>query len=488
MTGIVATIRTRAALGGVARSFVVVGAATAIGQGALVIAAPVLARLYDPAAFGAFSVYAALLSVFVAGAALRYDLAIPLATDASEAVHLLALSTAVAVVVSAGLALLVGLAGTQIVTALGAAPLGPFVMLLPASLFVASTAQAIGSWGVFHRSFGGLGRMRALQGVAQAVCQTVFGLLHAGAGGLILGDVTGRLVGIEQLARPLVRTLRTTSVTFTGIRRCARERWGFGRVMTTASLLNALSMQLPFLVLPAMFDLASSGQYFLAYRLLVLPASLVAAAVSQVFYGEASHRRDDPRRLHDLALNVSVSLFVFSIPTYLTVMIAGPALIEMVFGPTWDLAGTCARIIAPGLIFWSVASPISSLPLVGRRERESLVFTGAELCLKAGALGVGAATGSLVVGLIVLTLATVGINIAALWRFLRVATVSLRDLVRPTTRILLLSLPSLAALVVTQAVLPRAVLPVAIVGWLAAVGLCVRFSPEARALLSGSHD
>ena len=64
------------------------GAAT-IGQGAIVVAAPVLARLYDPQAFGLPSVYAAVLSVLVAIASLRFDFAIPIATDPVEVAHLL---------------------------------------------------------------------------------------------------------------------------------------------------------------------------------------------------------------------------------------------------------------------------------------------------------------------------------------------------------------------------------------------------------------
>jgi hypothetical protein len=50
-------------VGSVARNMVVVGGATAIGQGALVLASPLLTRLYDPQAFGLLSVYSAVLSV-----------------------------------------------------------------------------------------------------------------------------------------------------------------------------------------------------------------------------------------------------------------------------------------------------------------------------------------------------------------------------------------------------------------------------------------
>ena len=207
-----------------------------------------------------------------------------------------------------------------------------------------------------------------------------------------------------------------------------------------------------------------------------------------MFFGEASFRRADPKRLHDLALNAAVSLLVFAIPTYAIVLVAGKALITTVFGESWADAGLYAQISAPWLILWCVASPISSLLLVGRRERESLAFTAAELALKVGALAAGAALHSLTAGIVVLTIVSVAINLSALWRFLRVAAVTLRDLVGPGVRIGALAAPFVAVTLVVALVNPAFLLIVCPLAWVAAVGLAVRLSPEPRALLSGSHD
>jgi O-antigen/teichoic acid export membrane protein len=480
--------RLRRPLGGVARSLAVVGAGTALGQGALVLAAPVLARLYDPRDFGIMSVYAAVLSILVAIASLRFDFAIPIAADPVEAVHLLAVSVVLASGASIAIGFVVLVWGTQIAGALGAASLAPFVWLLPIALFAAGVTQALAAWTVYQRLFSALGRLRAVQGIAQAGAQAALGLIHAGPVGLIMGDIAGRILGTEQLFRSLLATLRSTGLSVGRIRQSARDHWGFARVMTLASLLSAVSLQVPFLLIPTLFDLESSGQYFLAYRVLVLPGSLVAAAVSQVFFGEASSRRADPRRLHDLAHNVAVSLFVFSIPTYGIVAVAGPALFEVVFGPLWGPAGLYAQIMAPSLVVWSVASPISSLPLVGRRERESLAFTALELGLRTASLGIGALAHSLTAGLVVLSLTAVLLNVAALWRFLRVASVHLRELVRPTGRIAALTIPFMGLIVLAGHVAAGAVPLVSILGWASALGLAARLSPELRALLSGSHD
>ena len=465
-----------------------VGGAAAIGQGALVLGSPILSRLYSPDAFGLLSVYGATLGVLLAVSSLRFDMAIPIARDPDEAIHLLAVSILVALGSSVLLAFGLLIWGRALSTAIGASQLVPFLWVMPIGLFVASISQSVASWAVYHRTFPALGRLRVIQGTGQVAIQTVAGILGAGPGGLIIGDVLGRVAGTEQLVRPLVATMRSSHLGRRTMLRHARDRWSFARVMAAASGLNALSLQVPFLLIPALFSLGSSGQYFLAYRVLVLPAALVGAGVSQVFFGEASHRRDDPQRLHDIAYNVAVSLLAFAIPTYAIATLAGPEMIKLVYGNQWSTAGLYAQIMAPSLILWSVASPISTLLLIGRREIESLGFTVGELLLRSGALVFGAAVGSLTVGLVALSAATVLINVGALWRILRVARASVTDLIRPGIRIFAICTPSLVVLGLVRWLWPVGVIPVAVLAWLVAFGLATRLSPEVRALLTGTHD
>jgi O-antigen/teichoic acid export membrane protein len=474
-------------LGSIARGFVVVGGATIIGQGAILLAAPLLARLYEPTDFGLLAAFAAVLSVLVAVASLRFDLAIPIAADRDEAVHLLLLSDGISFAASVLLAVMVLLWGGEVASALGAEELAPLLWLLPIALFLASFTQALASWAIYNRTFSQLARMRVLQGVSQAGCQLALGVLHMGPLGLILGDVASRVVGAGQLIRSSMEGVRATTLSLAAVARSARERWAFARVMTAASLLSTLSLQAPFLLIPGLFDLASSGQFFLAFRVLALPASLVVAAVGQVFFGEASHRKIDPARLKDLTHDAAASLLAFSIPTYAIAMVAGQALVVAVFGAEWELAGLYAQIMAPSLIFWSVANPMSSLPLIGRRERESLLFTAAELGLKVLALGIGAALGSLTIGVVALSVTSVIIELAAMWRFLRVASVSLGDLVVPIGRTLASTLPFVALLLVVGQVAPAALPVAAVLAGIGAFGLSFRNSREARALLSKTY-
>jgi O-antigen/teichoic acid export membrane protein len=169
-------------------------------------------------------------------------------------------------------------------------------------------------------------------------------------------------------------------------------------------------------------------------------------------------------------------------------MVCGQALIQTVFGSQWQEAGQLAQVLAPSLVLWAVASPISALLLIGRRERESLAFTAAELVVRAGALLIGAAVHSLLVGIVILSAAGVLLSLASVWRFLRVAGVTLGQLVGPALRIAALTAPFALIVGVVGVIAPAVVPLVAGLGWAIAFGLAARFSPETRALLSGTHD
>jgi O-antigen/teichoic acid export membrane protein len=212
-----------------------------------------------------------------------------------------------------------------------------------------------------------------------------------------------------------------------------------------------------------------------------------------VFFGEAAHRRDRPEAMRDLAKRAASVLFIFSIPTYASVFVAGPLLFVALLGDEWQEAGSMARVMSPWLLVWSVASPLSTLLLVGRRERESLFFTSVEFLARSVAIGLGATFGSLMGTIVAMSVVSLVISVVGLWRILRVASVRLRDLVGPVSTTVWLTLPSIIALALVLPLLPADVPGLVVVAlmalaWLAAIGLSSARSVELRALLSESHD
>ncbi|MGB9859042.1 MAG: lipopolysaccharide biosynthesis protein, partial [Moorellaceae bacterium] len=109
------------------RNVAVLTGGTAAGQAMVVLASPILTRLYTPEDFGVLAVYSSVLSIVSVVASLRYELAIPLAEDDETAANLLLLSLTIGVGVSLLTGILTWLLGDQIVTWTNTLALKPYL-------------------------------------------------------------------------------------------------------------------------------------------------------------------------------------------------------------------------------------------------------------------------------------------------------------------------------------------------------------------------
>jgi O-antigen/teichoic acid export membrane protein len=78
-----------------------------------------------------------------------------------------------------------------------------------------------------------------------------------------------------------------------------------------------------------------------------------------------------------------------ALPGALVLLLVGPALFRVVFGPAWEPAGRYAQLLSPYMFFAFVASPLAFLPFVLDRQWQSFLLstTGNALflaCIAAG--------------------------------------------------------------------------------------------------------
>lgn len=105
MNGLLVRLERWLPRGSFVRNVAVLAGGTAAGQAIVVLASPVLTRLYTPEDFGVLAVYASLLCVLSTVATLRYELAIPLPKRDEDAAALVVLC----LVIVLGMSLLVAM-------------------------------------------------------------------------------------------------------------------------------------------------------------------------------------------------------------------------------------------------------------------------------------------------------------------------------------------------------------------------------------------
>jgi lipopolysaccharide exporter len=422
-----------------ARSSIVVAGTASIGQGLALLATPLLTRIYEPTAFGVLAIFLAISFIAVSVASVRFEYAIPIAPNEETANTLLVLALLICVPVAFLAAGVWSLAGGLLEPAVGRS-LSSFTWIVAISVLVGGAFQALTMWSIRRRQYRRVAAARLTQAVGISAAQLGLGIAGAGTAGLVIGDALGRSLGTVPLLGSAADVLRSGH-TLADLREVARSYASFAAFLAAAALLNTAAFNAPFLLLPAGFGASAAGLYFLAYRVLILPASLVGSAVGQVLLGEAAARRRNQQELQSLAVPVALALFAAGLPVYTAVAIAGPDLFAAIFGETWREAGQLARLLAPAILVWAIASPLSGLLVVGRREQESLIFTGVELATRVAAIGIGIATGSIVIAVVLLSASGILLNLGAVERFLRPAATGVRDLLPRAGLMALLNVP-----------------------------------------------
>lgn len=357
--------------------------ANALAQVLTIAFVPILTRLYGPADFGVLTTYVALVTILSVGIALRYEMAIPLASGEEEALNLAAFASFLVVIVSLilgfGLLLWVNLR----VSSFGL--LEPYLWLIPVGLLLSGLQQVFVSWVSFLRQF----RLLAVNRIVQSLLQGLLpiGLSPLGALGLLLGFALARVVGVGAMLRELL--LRNKVLRPASWCQLARTYKSFPMFNLSAALLGTIGLQLVPLVFAKLFPVETAGFYGLANRVVALPSSLMGQAVAQVFYPEASRRKDQETGLRGLVASTSTALLYLSGPIFGWLYLSSPIVFVWIFGKEWAEAGVYASYLSLWLFFNFISSPLSTIPLVKGQQRRAFYFTVYEVVFRLAAVWSG---------------------------------------------------------------------------------------------------
>lgn len=365
---------------------------TFLGQAVSVAALPVLTRFFTPEDFGVLGVYASILGVLLVIGSFRYELAIPLPEDDVTAANLLALSSALVLVVSLLVWGSVWLFGSKIVLWMNVPALERYLWLLPLGLLGAGMYQSLNYWAARKQLFSLLALSRVAQAFSQAGIQAFTGFLGLGPLGLLLGYITGRVLAAFAL---LPRAWSSISVIqWSAIIKAALRYRNFPLYTAWASLINVIGTQAPPVLFSRYFSVEAAGFYSLTMRVLGLPSALIGQSVGQVFYPMAAEKAGNPEAAKTLVERTASTLFVVSFPIFSLIALLGPELFALIFGREWAIAGRYAQYLTPWLFMSFISSPLSTFVFAKGRQKQAFWFTLYETLLRLLAIEGGRLLGS----------------------------------------------------------------------------------------------
>lgn len=365
---------------------------TGIGQIIALLAAPVIARLYPPSAFGVAAVFASFGSIFGVMACLRYELSIVLPETDREGANLFALSVGLSLATALLTGLVLALAGEEIAGWINMPEIRPYLWLVPVTVLLHGLFIALNYWNTRTKHFTRLSIARVTQQVAGTSITLGAGFAGYATGGVMIGaGVAGQGVATATLGGQIWRDngkFIRDNVHWRGVVEGLRRYKNFPMFSSWSALLNTASWQLPALMLSAFFSSAVVGFYALGFRILQMPMTLIGRAISQVFLQRAAVERV-AGNLGSLVETLFQRLLITSLLPGLILMLTGADLFRFVFGSEWTEAGVYTQILAPWAIIWFISSPLSTIYTVLEKQSKEPGLQALIFVVRFVGLGIG---------------------------------------------------------------------------------------------------
>lgn len=358
---------------------------TAVAQFIPIVGSLALARLYAPAAFGAYSVWLGFVLILAVIATLRLEMALVVVDDGEprkEAAQFVLLTI-----------LLIGLLGGTLLSIAWMTGLLLTEIRTPALLaavvvaaMMTAASDSWQNWAASNGQYKSLIRIRITQAFVIVLAQLFGATLATTTEMLVVGHVVGlafalvvAFVHLPMARLPMPGLFDRLWLFWTSHRR-------FPMFALPADAINTISAQLPLLVISTRFGAESAGLLALTMRVLGAPIALLGRSVLDVFRrhaAEAFRRTGSCRPEYLTTLKV---LTVGSIGLIIGVVLFARSIFDLAFGAQWEMSATMAMWLVPLFALRFVASPLSYIFYIVGKQNVDLAWQIALLAVVSAAL------------------------------------------------------------------------------------------------------
>lgn len=152
----------------------------------------------------------------------------------------------------------------------------------------------------------------------------------------------------------------------------------FGGAVTLTGLVVYVATNFEKILLGRFWGAAAIGLYGRAYQLVNIPTDNLNSAAGEVAFAGLSRLQDDPPRLRRYFLKGYSLILMLTVPATIACALFADDLIRVLLGPNWAEAAPIFRLLAPTILVFAIANPLSwllsSIGLVSRLLRMSMVI------------------------------------------------------------------------------------------------------------------
>jgi O-antigen/teichoic acid export membrane protein len=353
---------------------------SALGQSISVIGSVIVARQYTPADFGHLAIYSSLVVTLTVVATGRYELAVMLAEQESDADDLvLAVQLLCLAFCAIGLPVFV-VAGQAV--AMDSDVLAPWLVVVPVHTLLSGAYAALSAWLNRHRRYASMSHAAILQSAVTSLASIGLGLHRPGVAGLVVGALLGQAASAAfayGIFRRRDRTYARTAPVRARVMAQLRKYADHPKYLLPAHWIGAIATQMPVMVISSAFGPMIAGFYSLAARMVSIPVVLVGNAIGSVYRQSATRAYAETGSFRRLFITTVCSTSAIAIVPLAVGFWVAPAAFALFFGETWRVAGEYARVLLVGAFFQFALTPVDKGALIVGASRYIVAWQVARL-------------------------------------------------------------------------------------------------------------
>tara|TARA_B110000285_G_C15124159_1_gene619098 strand:- start:1561 stop:2802 length:1242 start_codon:yes stop_codon:yes gene_type:complete len=346
---------------------------TVMAQAIGYMISPFLTRIYSTEEMGELGIYIRLIGFVSAFATARYELSLPLPKSEAHSFLLYKFSLKITKIVVICMALLFVL--FYIVQPFEYKNLYFIVFTIVGTYFLVFINLGT-NWSIRTSNFKKISQQRVISSVLTNALKWILGIFSFGAFGLILATVAGYTLSSLAFVREYLFLSKSKYKGYSKrkIKVLALEYKEYPLVSLPHVLIDLGRDLVIAGLIVYFFKKDVFGSYNHSYAMLKIPMVIIGTSVGQVFFNKCTGLVNEGKSIYSLMRRTLVILIGLSIVPFTIMFFFGEPLFDFVFSAEWGESGYFSEIMTIWLLMNFLMSPLSSLPLVLKRQGEYFIL------------------------------------------------------------------------------------------------------------------
>ena len=386
-----------------------------VGSGKIIVSVigfvfiPILSRIYDPEAYGLFSIYNATVTIIIGLLTLNYPKSFAIINEEKTFIHVF-LFTVMSILAGS----IIIMAGSPIIGLYipETSKLSTYFFLIPVGVLINGLLLVLVQTNQRRQQFLFSSSINVSNHLIIRIANLTYGLFTNGYSiGLILGNQIGGLFavianGIKNLG--YIFHLTKKHYTRQQLIESLFKYKNYPRYIFPTSLINNLKIQLPIYFIGFLFGESLLGEFSLAVGLLNIPIQIIGNSISAVFLKKANDLyMEDPEKLKQISIRTSNSLFLAGVIPFSILLVFGPEIFTFLLGDKWIYAGRISSIFSVYFFLYMIFLHSTALLQILKKEKNILMVSLLNIILNILALLSGIFTNHFFITLIAFTISNV---------------------------------------------------------------------------------